>query len=314
MKTMDSLLDNYLRMRRRLGYDLAFTERVLRRFAEFADATGAAHIDADLFLRWKAHYGSAHNATWAGRLTMVRGFARWLHGTDPRHEVPPAGLVAGKLRRTRPYIYDDGQIADIVAEAIRLPSPYGLRGRTYATLFGLIAVTGLRIGEAVGLDENDVDLDTAVLTVRRGKNGRFRFVPVTACTRDKLGAYREECARLLGPTPKSFFRLEGGRPPSDCTARYTFAKVCQRIGLRDPQRFHRHGRGPRIHDLRHTFAVQTIIDGYRRGLDVDREMARLSIYLGHASPESTYWYMEAVPELLHLAAERAAGSIPGGRS
>jgi integrase len=287
MKTMDSLLDNYLRMRRRLGYDLAFTERVLRRFAEFADATGAAHIDTDLFLRWKAHYGSADNATWAGRLTMVRGFARWLHGTDPRHEVPPAGLVAGKLRRTRPYIYDNGQIADIVAEATRLPSPYGLRGRTYATLFGLIAVTGLRIGEAV---------------------------PVTACTRDKLGAYREECVRLLGLTPRSFFRLEGGRPPSDCAARYTFAKVCQRIGLRDPQRFHRHGRGPRIHDLRHTFAVQTIIDGYRRGLDVDLEMARLSIYLGHASPESTYWYMEAVPELLHLAAERAADSIPGGRS
>jgi len=226
---------------------------------------------------------------------------------------PPKGLITGKLRRGRPYIYTEEQIAEIVVEATRLPSSYGLRGWTCSTLFGLIAVTGLRISEAIGLDEDDVDLDEAVLTVRCGKNGTSRFVPISACTVDRLGVYRSERNRILGVGPAPFFLLDEGQRPDDCYIRYNFAQICQHIGLRDRQDHYKHGRGPRIHDLRHTFAVHTIIDWYRRGLDPDREMIKLSTYLGHKEPEHTYWYIEAVPELLKLASERAERSITQGR-
>ena len=165
-------LEQYLAVRRSLGYDLSFSERVLRRFTAFTDSEGADHITVDLFLRWKKHYGSANNNTWSARLSMVRVFANWLRGFDPGTEVPPPGLISGKLRRTRPYIYTDDQVAAIVTEAAQLPSSYGLRGWTCSTLFGLIAVTGLRVSEALGLDDEDVDLNQAVLTVKHGKNGK----------------------------------------------------------------------------------------------------------------------------------------------
>jgi integrase/recombinase XerD len=309
MISLTARLEHYLAVRRGLGADLSFSERVLRRFTAFADAECIDHVTVDLFLRWKEHFGSANNNIWSARLGMVGVFATWLQGIDPRTEVPPAGLIFGKLRRTRPYIYTDDQIAEIMAEAARLPSPYGLRGRTCSTLFGLIAVTGLRVSEAIGLDEEDVDLDEAVLTVRRGKNGKSRFVPISACAVDQLSAYRAERNRILGPSPSPFFLFESGRRPTDCSARYSFAEVCQHIGLRNRQAFNRHGRGPRIHDLRHTFAVRTIMDWYRKGLYPDREMIKLSTYLGHTKTEHTYWYIEAVPELLQLASERAERSI-----
>ena len=312
MTSLTSHLKNYLSVRRSLGFDLSFDERVMRQFTKFADDRGADHVTIDLFLQWKDNYGSANNNTWSKRLSMVRLFATWLQGIDPRNEVPPAGLIPGKLRRCRPYIYTDEQIAEIVTEAARLSSPYGLRGWTCSTIFGLIAVTGLRVSEAITLDEKDVDLDEAVLTVRNGKNGRSRFVPISTCTIDRLRLYRAERNRLLGENPSSFFLLEGGQRPGDCCVRYNFAVVCQRIGLRDQQDFNKHGKGPRIHDLRHTFAVRTMMDWYRKGLDCDREMLKLSTYLGHAKPEYTYWYIEAVPELLHLAAERAERSIISG--
>jgi integrase/recombinase XerD len=301
----------YIAIRRSLGYDLSFPERVLRRFAEFADSERADHITVDLFLRWKKHYGSANNQTWCTRLSMVRVFASWLQGFDPRTEVPPPGLISGKLRRPRPYIYTDDQIAEIVAEAARLPSAYGLRGWTCSTLFGLIAVTGLRVSEAIGLDDQDVDLKQAVLTVRRGKKGKCRFVPISASAAERLSAYGAEQNRMLGHGRNAFFLFERGERPTDCGARYNFAQVCQRIGLREQQIFKKHGRGPRIHDLRHTFAVHTIMDWYRRGLDPDREMHKLSTYLGHVKPEFTYWYIEAIPALLQLACERAERNLAG---
>jgi integrase/recombinase XerD len=312
MATLTAALERYLSVRRALGYDLSTEERVLRRFTALADAEGAEHITVELFLRWKAHYGHASNSTWASRLGMVRRFATWLQGIDRETEVPPAGLIVGKLRRGRPYIFSASQIAAIVAEAAKLPSPYGLRGWTCATLFGLIATTGLRISEALALDAQHVDLKQGTLTIERSKNGRSRVVPLADSTTERLVAYRHERDRLLGAEQEAFFLFETRRTPTDGCARYHFAQVCQRIGLREPQRFNRHGRGPRIHDLRHTFAVRTIMDWYRRGLDPDREMPKLSTYLGHVKPEHTYWYIEAVPELLQLAAERAERNLARG--
>jgi integrase/recombinase XerD len=309
MSTLAHELDRYLAIRRSLGFNLGTSARVLRRFVAFAHGKGADHITTQLFLGWKDAFGEAGSQTWAARLVMVRQFAQWLSGIDPRNEVPPKALVPGRYRRSRPYIYNDREIVQIIDGAARLPSANGIRALTYAMLFGLIAVTGLRISEALAIDNGDIDLATGVLTIRRGKSGKARIVPVSASTSDRLIAYAKERDRLLGCCPKSFFVSDDGRRPDDCSARYNFASVCQRIGLRTAQKFNRHGRGPRIHDLRHSFAVRTMLKWYRTGKDPEREMIKLSTYLGHADPVHTSWYIEAVPELLELASQRAVQSL-----
>ena len=309
MTPLSLRLEEYLAIRRSFGFDLSFTARVMRRFAEFADNQRASHVTVDLFLRWKADFGRANNNTWTTRLGMVRIFASWLQGIDPRTEIPPSGLISGKLRRSRPYIYSAEQISQIVAAAARLPSDYGLRGWTYSTLFGLIAVSGLRINEAIKLNDEDVDLSEAVLTIKRGKNGRARLVPIADCTVQQLSAYRAERNRICGANHQAFFVAETGQRPTDCATRYNFVQACQHISLRNKEPFYKLGKGPRIHDLRHTFAVRTILEWYRQGLNPEREMIHLSTYLGHRLPEYTYWYIEAVPELLQLASQRAEQSL-----
>jgi integrase len=240
---------------------------------------------------------------------MVRLFVQWLHGLDPTQEMLPRGLVPSRHRRPRPYIYSASEIATIVDAAAELPSVYGMRGLTCSTLFGLIAVTGLRISEALDLDTADVDLNEGVLRIRRGKLGKERLIPLSDSVTEHLQTYAGERDRLLDLTPEAFFVTCGGDRLGDGGARYNFALVCQRIGLRSPQQYQRHGRGPRIHDLRHSFAVQTIIDWYRTGKDPSREMIKLTTYLGHIAPHHTYWYIEAVPELLELASHRVVGSL-----
>ncbi len=297
-------LNRYLTIRRSLGYDLGTAARILRRFVDFAERRNVEHVSTELFLRWQQSCGHANGQTRAARFGIVRLFAQWLHSLDPAHEALPRGLMPYRGRRSRPYIYSEAEVASIVAVAAELPSTYGLRGLTYATLFGLIAVTGLRVSEAIGLDVSDVDLEIGVLTIRRGKLGKARLIPLDATVNDRLRAYAAERDRLLGRTPQALFVSEAGIRIGDCSARYNFALVCQQIGLRPPQRYGRHGRGPRIHDLRHSFAARTMIAWYRNGQDAAVEMLKLVTYLGHTKPENTYWYIEAVPELLELAAER----------
>jgi integrase/recombinase XerD len=166
------------------------------------------------------------------------------------------------------------------------------------------------VNEALGLDDDDIDLKEAVLTIRRAKNRKSRFAPISLCAAERLRAYRAERNRILGAGRAALFLLENGERPSDCCARYNFALVCQQIGLRKPQRFCKHGRG-RASTTCAIFAVRTIMDWYRRGLDPDREMLKLSTYLGHSKPELTYWYIEAIPELLQLASERAERNLAG---
>ncbi len=304
MSPLRQELDRYLAIRRSLGFDLGTAARILRRFVEFADAQGVDYVSSDLFLRWQQSYGQAGRQTWAARFGVVRLFAQWLHGLDPAHEAPPRGLIPSHARRPRPYIYSTDEVASIVATAAALPSPYGLRGLTYSTLFGLIAVTGLRISEALALDVGDVDVEAGVLTIRRGKLGKARLIPLDPSVTKRLRAYVTERDRLLGRAPQALFVGGHGNRITDCIARYNFAVVCQIVGLRAVQRFNRHGRGPRIHDLRHSFAVQTMMHWYRTGRDAAAEMHKLTTYLGHSKPENTYWYIEAVPELLDLAARR----------
>lgn len=304
MGSLSGELDRYLTVRRSLGYDLGTTARVLRKFVAFAEQQSADRVSTDLFLQWQGTFGHAGRQTWAARLGMVRLFAQWLNGLDAVNEVPPLGLIPARYLRSRPYIYSDEEIRSIVAAAGELASTNGLRALSYSTLFGLIAVTGLRISEAIALDDGDVDFETGALTIRRGKLGKSRMVPVESSTLAHLTAYVRERDRLLGFKPQSFFITERGTRPDDCSARYNFAAVCQQIGLRTQQRYQRHGRGPRIHDLRHTFAARTMVSWYRAGKDPAHEMIKLSTYLGHSNPAHTYWYIEAVPELLELAAQR----------
>ena len=308
MSHLSQELDRYLTVRRGLGFDLGSDESVLRAFITFAERNGAEHISTALFLQWQAAPGHASLQTWAQRLGKVRQFAQWLGGLDPAHEIPPKGLIPGRPRRPRPYIYSRMEIEKIVTAASDLSSVQGLRGLTFSTLFGLIAMTGLRIGEALTLDRDDVDLDQGVLTIRRGKLGKARLVPIHASVAAHLHTYAGERDRLLGYPPRSFFATDRRNRPRKATARYNFAQICQRIGLRKTQQHRRHGCGPRIHDLRHSFAARTMIGWYRAGADPTREMLKLATYLGHTTPESTYWYIEAVPELLELAARRAADS------
>ena len=198
-------LDRYLSVRRSLGYDLRTEERRLRRFARFADQEGAPHIDTALFLRWDASLPAATTSTRSARLSAVRLFAQWLSSIDPAHEVPPRGLLPDRSPRPRPHIYSEAEIALIIAAAKALPSIYGLRGLTCSTLFGLIAVTGLRISEALALDHDDLDVENGVLRVRRGKLGKERLLPLDSTVVAQLVGYSAERDRLLGSAPDAFF-------------------------------------------------------------------------------------------------------------
>lgn len=309
MSALSQELDRYLAVRRSLGYDLRTSERVLRRFVDFAELERAEFVTTDLFQRWRDAFGHAHRDTWAGRLGMVRLFAQWLYGIDPRHEVPPKALIPCRYSRKRPYIYSSEQLRSLIDAAAELPSANGIRGLTYANLFGLIAVTGMRVSEAVALDVCDVDLGVGVLRIRQGKLGKERLLPLSESVRAQLAAYARERDRLLGASPECFFVSDRGTRPTDCAARYNFALVCQSSGLRPAQRFHKHGRGPRIHDLRHTFAVNTLLGWYRQEGNPVSEMIRLTTYLGHSKPAHSYWYLQAVPELLELASRRASESL-----
>lgn len=314
MSSLSRELDRYLVIRRSLGYELRTDERILRKFIAFAEQQGADHISTDLFLKWQKSFGKAKRQTWGRRLGMVRIFAQWLHGIDQKHEVPPRGLIPVRNRRPKPYIYSGEEIRRIVEAAERLPSINGIRALTCSTLFGLIAVTGMRISEALSLNADDVDLQTGVITIRRGKFGKGRQLPLSATTTARLAAYAKERDRLLGHHSKPFFVADHGIRMTDGGARYNFAVVCQSIGLRRTERLKRHGRGPRIHDLRHSFAVRTLVNWYRTGKDPAREMIRLTTYLGHRNPANTYWYIEAIPELLELASIRATTSLAGEAS
>lgn len=309
MSTLCKELDHYLTVRRSLGYSLKTAEQNLRKFISFAEQQDAEYLSTALFLRWQEAFGSANRQTWSRRLGMVRLFAQWLHCIDSKHEVPPQALIPTRYRRARPYIYSDEEIRRIVETAAELTSINGIRALTCSTLFGLIAVTGLRISEALSLDVADVDLEAGLITLRRGKLGKARLVPVSDSTTIRLGAYAKERDRLLGAPSKPFFVSDHGQRLTDCGARYNFAAVCQSIGLRPAQKFKKHGRGPRIHDLRHTFAVRTLVNWYRAGNDPAREMIKLTTYLGHTDPVHTYWYIEAVPELLDLASRRVEGEV-----
>ena len=309
MSDLADALTQYLAMRRTLGRVDRHVSRLLHHFVAFVDEASRPFITTDLVRRWAVQPAGAHPSTWAGRLVIARRFAIWRRASDPRTEVPPADLVGQRYRRKPPQRFRDHEILALIQNAAALPSAKRLRGRTYATLFGLLAVTGLRINEALHLDRPDVDLEAGMLLIRRTKFGKSRLVPIHATTTATLRAYGDTRDRILKTwTTPAFFLSERGTRITEWSARYTFAVISRAVGLRPPTHGGRHGHGPRIQDLRHRFAAQTLISWYRTGLDVDRELPKLSTYLGHVHTADTYWYLEAIPELVQLAADRLAST------
>jgi integrase len=189
-----------------------------------------------------------------------------------------------------------------------------MRALTYTTLIGLLTATGLRPGEALALDRSDVDLESGILAVRQSKFGKSRFVPVTESTRAALADYAKQRDKLCSRRrSEAFLVSERGDRLQSCTARRTFATMSCTVGLRPATGSRRVGRGPRLQDFRHCFATRKLIEWYRAGLEVGRELPKLATYLGHVDVAHTYWYLEAVPELLELATERLAGAPAGGK-
>jgi integrase len=315
MSSLHDALSEYLEFRRKLGARLYEPGITLSHFVDFLEAEESEWITAECAVRWATLPIGAQPATWARRLCHVRGFARWLKATDPRNEIPDRGLLNARHRRKPPYIFTDAEITQLMAEAARLNSSAGLRSLTYVTLIGLLASTGLRPGEAVALDLPDVDLDKGVLAIRETKFGKSRFVPVTDSTRVALERYAQRRQELCQPDwSGAFFVSERGARLVSCTARRTFARLCCAIGIRRPMTGRRLGRGPRQQDLRHSFATRKLIEWYRAGIDVTQKMPALSRYLGHSSIHATYWYIQAVPELLQLATQHSVACARGNAS
>ncbi len=303
MNPLEHALKDYLRIRRSLGFLLREPETSLRNFVAFLRTQRASYITTELALRWATQPTQAQPYTWAWRLSMVRRFAIWLSAFEPRTEIPPTALLPHRYRRKPPHIYSDEEIEKLLRRTQQLPSPNGLRASTYTTLFAPLMATGMRVNEAPNLDRSDVDLERGNLYIRRTKFGKSRYVPVHPSTVDALKKYAEARDHIVpAPLTPAFFISDRGRRVLDATARYTFAKVSQQVGLRSSAKGH--GRGPRLHDMRHRFAARTLIHWYRAGLDVERELPKLSTYLGHVHVNDTYWYLEAVPELLRLATDR----------
>lgn len=285
----------FLALRRGLGFKLTTHECTLRTFVVFLQARAADFVTTSLALEWAQqpqHTSQAHRAK---RLGMVRDFARYLSARDPRTEVPPQDLLPGRTRRAQPYIYSDAQILRMVQDAAGLEPRDGLRPSTYGTLLGLLAVTGMRVGEVIALKDTDVDLRQGLLTVRQSKFNKTRILPVHHSTQESLRAYARVRDKLVPVRATDrFFVSNRGTKLEASVVRHAFLHISRSIGLRT----HADRRGPRMHDLRHTFAVRTLTDWHRAGIDPEQRLPLLSAYLGHAKVSDTYWYLSAVPELL----------------
>jgi integrase len=298
MNALSSHVEGYLRLRRALGFKLERAGQLLPQLVAYLEAAGAGTVTSDLAIAW-ARLPDATPNHWAQRLAIARGFARYLQTMDPATEVPPPGVFPARRHRPSPYLFSQRDICRILQAARALRPP--LRAATHETIFGLIAASGMRIGEAIGLARDDVDLDTGVITIRQAKFDRSRLVPLHPTVTAALGRYAAERDRLC-PRPRSaaFFLSGAGTRLDRSGVGATFRKITAGPGIRTA------AVRPRVHDLRHSFAVQTLIRWQRAGMSIDERIGTLSTYLGHVAPADTYWYLSASPELMSLAAGRLA--------
>ena len=305
MNTIREAVHEYVDLRRSLGFKLVYAKHYLLQFAAFLEEQQAAFITQELALSWAQQPANVQPSKWAERLTKVRGFARHRQGADPRTEVPAPGLLPYRPKRAKPRLYSDEEIQALL-RAARNMSYHGERQamvpRTYYCLIGLLSVSGLRIGEARDLALQDLDLQAGLLTVRAGKHGRTRLVPLHQSTCRVLADYTDERQRhwMGQPVPENLFLSTRGTPFNANYGQVTFRKLCRQVGIRGRD----DGRAPRLHDFRHSLAVRTLENWYRQGQDPDRMLPILSTYLGHVGVSDTYWYLENSPGLMKEAMKR----------
>lgn len=297
MSALSGHVEDYLRLRRALGYKLERAGHLLPSLVDYVEAAGSATLTTELAISWARLPAGARPNYWAARLSIARGFARYLQTIDPATEVPPAAVFPARRHRPAPYLWSPGDIDRLLDGARALRHP--LRAATYETLFGLLAVSGMRVGEAVGLDRGDIDFDTGVITIRHAKFNRARLVPLHDTTTAALHAYATERDRLCLTRRSTALFVSGAGTRLDRSAvTKTLRGITTAMGLRtDTVR-------PTTHQLRHSFAVRTLLDWHRSGVPVDEHIATLSTYLGHVSPADTYWYLSASPELMGVVADR----------
>ncbi len=300
MSALPQALEQYLSTRQALGFKLRGYRSRLSDFVAYVDKVGATTITSEVALAWATKPQNVHPYTWTVRLSMVTGFARYLKTLDPACEVPPADLLTHRRRpRPEPYLYSDAEVIALLDACSRLSPP--LRAATYRTLFGLLAVSGMRVGEAIHLNRDDVDLERGLLVVWQGKFRKSREVPLQPSTVEALHAYAQRRDELR-PRRKqvSFFISTVGTRLCESAVRSTFGQLVRWVGFVSKSPACR----PRIHSLRHTFAVATLLSWYRAGDDVMAKVPLLSTYLGHVGPVATYWYLQATPDLLAQAVGR----------
>ena len=302
MNTLRQAVQEYLTLRRSLGFKLYKAGKLLPAFVKFMEEHRATYITTKLALAWAQHLSTVQPAVWAQRLSVVRIFARHRSATDPRTQIPPEGLLPYRPKRAQPYLYSDKEIRGLLRAALSLPSRGGLRPWTYHCLLGLLSVTGMRLGEARNLELQDVDLKTGVLTIRNAKFVKTRLLPLHPSTRRVLAGYLARRNRhWAGRSVSSYtFVSNRGNQLDGGPIHRTFYVLSRRIGLRGPSDSH----GPRLHDLRHRFAGLTLLRWYRSGKDVEQKLPFLSAYLGHVCIRDTYWYLSAWPELMREAMSR----------
>jgi integrase/recombinase XerD len=308
MSTLGHAVEAYLSVRRALGFKLATQGRLLIDFVRYAEGAGDTRVTTTRALQW-ALLPPDQDPIWcAVRLRVVRGFARHQIATDPATEVPPTGLLPQVSRRTEPYLFTHDDITRVMHAARSLRAP--LKAATYEAIIGLLAVTGMRVGEACRLQRAGVDWDERVITIENSKYQKSRAIPLHPTTITALQAYAQRRDALsVAPDATTFFVSTTGTPLITTNVRDNFARLTRNAGLTA-----RSARcWPRLRDLRHTFALTTLLSWYRQGIDVQQRLPLLSTYLGHIDPSSTYWYVHAAPELFSLVAqrlERVAGETP----
>jgi integrase/recombinase XerD len=301
MSSLRQSMEEYLSMRRRLGFKLHEAGLRLKDFVSFMEERRAHRITSALALTWAQKSRDVQPVIWAQRLGVVRDFARYLSAFDPRTEVPAAELLPHRYRRRAPYLYTDQEVRRILAATLELYPPSGLGRWTYHTLIGLLSATGMRPGEALNLELQDIDLKQCVLTVRGSKFGKSRWVVIHPSTRDALSQYlrrRERC--VAGRAKTHVFLTTQGTNLREGSAVSTFRRLTHKIGLCSS----RTQRNPRLIDFRHRFAVRTLVSFYRSGKDPQRWLPVLSTHLGHAWTKETYWYIEQHPDLMRQAMKR----------
>ena len=307
MTFLRQALADYLAVRRAMGYRLARPEKLLAQFLTYLEERGETRLRTDTALAWATlPAGKAPSWWWRSRLTVVRRFATYLHTIDPATEIPSADLLQARTPRATPYLYTDEDIAALLAATSRLRTSH--RAATFRTLLGLLVVTGMRVGEAIALDRRDFDAEQGLITVRQGKLGKSRALPLHPTAATAVQQYLRRPDRPAARHPAALFVSTVGNRLLYCDVQRTFSSLVRRAGLTPKSTVCR----PRLHDIRHRFAVCTLLDAYQHDHDPEARLALLATYLGHVDPKNTYWYLSAAPELMQMAADRLERH-PGGQ-